>query len=688
MRHIRWVLMESDQASKTTSVGGLAGTIAAAPSDALPDSPGHSDEAASAGFRVPKNTHGLFGNTKKLADALLSNAPAHLSLESTLESWQKYWSTKGLLLPLMAATVPLIVKRERLIQDETRLTFLSLANLKDWPLFGIELGNDNERQLLNDVVASYNPTIRARVFRQKSVWHLGIKRRLGEHHQACQLKGSSASLRLWIQVWRDMGVIRLMNDVLDRRILPAPSSRFFSETEILVSAWLSHETETAEYVVGIGRGSESRALGRSPIGQQADYYRSTGRMVVTENDLYYICDPFKDKAHTPIESVGLSYGTKHLAVKVSPWCPLALVAKQLRPMPSKAARGATVSHAMGACFVQVAVEGKQLGTSDVNQVDVLPGKIDCLGESSWPDERRLPGVVPATWIAQVNDQTSLFRPLGSADALITHWMTVLHAGTNGVLSEPRTKFRFPKKAKLHDASDVSVITAAIGNPSWIENEGVYATSEAGKLVSGAVTSYRVPLLSVVLEEADRMRRAYLPPSPTPSKTLRISIKANRRSLHLMKAVIRCWFRAGMDSFDIQQTIRSLFLDLASGVTTDLLVRYQLVRVSETRYQMTALPFWSVASPLRQLAEQEAMFGGSVLITPSFGLELLGCQKRLALLARQTGLGYRFVLSTAREALKEVRDAAPRYLQLTEASDTFHNKTKFRKPKNVSVTETD
>lgn len=628
-------------------------------------------------------------------------------LDRPLRYWQNLWHSRGLLHGLMAASIPNLVAGKRFIEQPQNLALVELANACDWPLIGLDLVLESERQLLNNAVISDPSGRRLSHFevKRQAHWYLGLKRRTGTHVYQCVRDGVDTPLRTWISVWRDIGVLRSMIDAYEGLILPVVLGRF-TDDNAFAAYWYKPLTTSTEYMVGLSYakslpGEKHRPPERMYITEQGAYRRA-GRLFVGQDDSYYHCDIDDDGSMLPSDSVGLSHGVRHRSSKLSPWCPLSLVVAEIH-QHAGADECLVDIHTMGMRVTKVeALEAANVIPVTGVLVDSIPPgtnesiavtkHLDLVRETDlcgvdWmssllelPQENSMAGIYPQTWIVYPRRGTAkLVRTIQIQEAVLSHWMFSAGERSGIMRTRHRPKLRHQFKAG-EGSSEFADFTARVQTLARAQQSNSSIATSAQSFLSNAGSAYRIPLVSMVLEEV-----RYLSCLSTGKKLdqqgsdIIVKLTADRRTLHIMRLVIRTWFRAGMDAQDIHGAIRSMLLDLVSGMSSDLVLRYQMVRITDQRYCMRPIPVWSQQRTSVLISEQLKMFGGAVIIDPSLRQALIANPKVLRIFARQTGLSYRTLYRQTLDSLKQLSELAPRYLSLIESLDPLSTHQAFRSP---------
>ncbi|MEH6688787.1 MAG: hypothetical protein V7693_16175 [Halopseudomonas sabulinigri] len=609
-------------------------------------------------------------NLQAVSAKMLENAPEGLTLESSLRDWQRHWVNESVFIEIMAASLPHAIRPSlvRLNMREQSKGRGRLANLDEWPLIGLEEAVESERKLLNELSASGVRLNRRYVIR-KNKWHLNLKRRIGVHFNNCTHQGLDAALSSWLRVWRDTGVMRTMSAAVSGRALPSFAGNFISESEIQKSYLFSRFKTSCSYQLTVSSNpSDSFHVSKKTMVDAGSIHQVGGA-------LYYGTSETGNQL--PIDSIGITQGFSHHTSLVSPWCPLKLVANEITRLGLHESEGRSFK-----------LMGLTITKSGVT-TDLKPELLDTIKPTTSNEIRnttlrltalptsRMLGLLPATWLStdKVTDEPHLIRNMRLDEALVSHWLgsvrrVICHEDSNEVL-----RLRNPKLKNVRDINAHQFCTDLIS----LANDGI--TNVAGTVnvpgfqnEKGSV--YRVPLVSIILEEAVAlMELATVPKANPQGLKFSVRIEGNRKSLHLIRVVFRSLYRSGFDTHDLHLFLKSLLVDLLSGYTSDLCVRYQMIRVGDDRYRLTALPFWSFAGLTFQ-KDHLSQFSGLVTISPTLGEELIASKPMRLLLSRHTGISVGFINSSISaiqyELTKQGRNYAHcvPFLKMTDRDNSF------------------
>ncbi|KKN85126.1 hypothetical protein LCGC14_0282950 [marine sediment metagenome] len=610
-------------------------------------------------------------NLQAVSAKMLETAPEGLTLESSLRDWQRHWVKESVFIEIMAASLPHAIRPSlvRLNMREQSKGRGRLANLDEWPLIGLEEAVESERKLLNELSASGVRLNRRYVIR-KNKWHLNLKRRIGDHFNNCTHQGLDAALSSWLRVWRDTGVMRTMSAAVSGRALPSFAGNFISESEIQKSYLFSRFKTSCSYQLTVSSNpSESYQVSKKTMVDAGSIYQVDGALFYGSSET---------GSQLPIDSIGITQGFSHHTSEVSPWCPLRLVANEMTRLGLQKSDGRHFK-LMGLTITKSG-NAASVNPELLDTIKKLPAASESKNRSlrltNLPTSRML-GLLPATWLStdKVTDEPHLIRNMRLDEALVSHWLgsvrrVICHEDSNEVL-----RLRNPKLKNVSDINAHQFCTDLIS----LANDGI--TSVAGTVnVSGFQNEkgsvYRVPLVSIILEEAVALMELATVPKDNPQGLkFSVRIKSNRKSLHLIRVVFRSLYRSGFDTHDLHLFLKSLLVDLLSGYTSDLCVRYQMVRVGDDKYRLTALPFWSFASHTFK-KDHLSEFSGLVTISPTLGEELIASKPMRILLSRHTGISVGFINSSISaiqcELTKQGREYAhcERFLKMTDRHNSF------------------
>lgn len=645
-------------------------------------------------FRIPKCTAPLFSSRQailshadrlfddwpegnfspimsRLVGMLLDGAPGNIGLSSSLAEWQHVWRKQGRLGTLMAATIPVTQLNDYQAMGEHRQP-LDPNQMHVWPLIGAEQIMQQEKALLNQLISERHKSDRQSL-RKSMRLHLGIRRRTGPHNFMCRTLGLDAPLMSWLLEWRDIGVLTNFADALNERNVPLGLIGTISDSEMPDAHWYPTIKDARGFELML---SGARYLSRQKIALRK---KRVGTLYI-DDKRNILHAPTNTIRLRPIDAGALSQGTFYLATVLPPWCPISLIAKIIRK------RNHQLPVAIQTMGMRVVPERHEnVANPPVLHLDVVAGCAHCNDsqclDADLPRKLRMPGLIPDTWVIESPDAAGrIARVLTLPEVVVTHWAmrNAIRLGLANAEQIPR--FRNPKSSTL-DTSTVEQLVEELYYWLALDERHASLTSTAGNLYGIEGTTYRMPVVSVILEEAAKLYAYATLPSPfAVNNQFVLNLDVSRRTLHLIKKAVRTCQRAGMNRHELSRLCMSIVLDLAMGQGSDCILRHQLVRVSDDVYELAALPFWSLMTRDQIIEAQLRVFGGAVVVSSRVWPKLRDNPALQRLLGRQLDMQEGTLESLITSITATLADTTPLYLDVIEDLERHHETDLFRTPK--------
>lgn len=497
-----------------------------------------------------------------------------LTHDSSLSTWMAAWDRAGILDSVMTATLADIALAKLIISSH-RLR-LEDIELSDWPIWGLKVIADEQRQHLNSHAMHRTSP--------------GVLPGCHKSMLICFRQGIEASLGVWLRAWKGTSIINpFVASVSGVGHCQRPV--FSSQCE-LGTLPLSDTFEVSVLATGVRRTG-------NPC------YVQSGQLRTNQGSAFYAYQP-RDRVQIPKVDAFSWLTSNRLAVTQQLYGshPFSLIERYM----GEELNTAEGFHSMG-LLVRPEAHLSDNSYPDALDVVITCDESDATAEgkviraASLPERQRMPGVFPNTWIIDCAGSRKAGRSVPGRESLhLCRGSDVFESIINNWLLRVASECGLPN----HTAQD-SLRTAKCSDVEGMKFLLHPATDFALRIgnddISKAYSKFRLPIGSLI--GAGLALKGINHDEAHPI--------CGRQAIETLIELIG-WC-IDQPRLDLNALLRWLIFDSLVGVIEQSAYRYQIISL-DTTLALAAIPFWSLESDTKFCENTRRDFGYQVLVCRS------------------------------------------------------------------------
>lgn len=541
----------------------------------------------SAGAKLNAEEQLLVSQCKVLLAAEDNDSLTH---DSSLRTWIAAWERAGIMGAVMTASVG-DIELAKLILRSYRLT-LDEVEVESWPMWGLKVIGDEQRQLLND------QAIQKTGFCWPQICGASLIR--------CKREGIDAPLISWLRAWKG-------SSVRNSFLAAVAGVGHCYQPQSISQCEMTQRTATSSYRISVLASTLKR--NNNPC------YVLSGYLLACERDSFFGYHPLT-REHVPSIDVFSWLSSSRLAVtqQVFGSHPFNLIERSIGSGIAKL----DGYHIMGLHVRKEPSLPKEKPSISLDVVRMRNATGDSIRSRALVAQRRMPGVYPDTWILDTGlppdisrrrmdiASLQLCRQADPCEAIINNWLIRTASGLGLPMHRSTDAFRIAK-SETHGHGSKYLLYPAHEFAVRIGNENASRVYSKFRLPIGSLIGGGLTLSGI---------------SPDDSHPL----STDRAIEHLID-MVRVSMR--QPTPDLNNLLRWLVFDSLVGTISQIAYRYQVVSL-DSGLALSPIPFWSTKSCADFCEMTRVDFGYQALVDKNEA-RFMFTDSSLAKLARHAGL---------------------------------------------------